>query len=211
VASTASRRVLDLLAASFALALTAPVQLLVALAVRLTSTGPVLHRARRVGRGGSVFTLYKFRSMRAGSAGPAITAAHDERITSVGRVIRRWKLDELPQLYNVVRGDMSVVGPRPEAPEYVVRYTDQQRRLLDHRPGITSPATLAYRDEEQLLAGVEDLDAAYMSIMADKTVIDLDYFADATLRDDLRVIMRTFMAILGRSGDHPLPRRERIR
>ncbi len=124
------------------------------------------------------FELLKFRSMLVGAAasGPGITAHGDSRITSVGRVIRSTKLDELPQLVNVVRGEMSIVGPRPEDPRYVEWYTDAQREILRWRPGITSPASLTYRDEESVLAGAENLDAAYRVVMADKIAIDLAYF-----------------------------------
>lgn len=192
------KRAVDLILGGGALVLGAPLILTLALAVRLTSPGPALHRATRVGRGGRPFTLYKFRSMRIGAAaaGPGITASGDPRITRVGALLRATKLDELPQLWNVVRGEMSLVGPRPEDPRYVERYTPDQRRILHWRPGITSPASVTYRDEERILAAATDLDAAYATVMADKIAIDLAYFEKATLLGDLRWIGRTLLAVV---------------
>jgi lipopolysaccharide/colanic/teichoic acid biosynthesis glycosyltransferase len=178
----------------------APLFLVLALLVRSASGRPVLHRARRVGRHGEVFTLYKFRSMRIeAAAGPGVTAAGDARITRVGKLLRKAKLDELPQLLNVVRGDMSIVGPRPEDPRFVAWYTPEQREILSWRPGITSPASIAFRDEEALLAGADDLDLRYREVMAQKLSVDLAYFPNATLRSDLRLIYRTLLAVIAPS------------
>lgn len=186
-------RLIDLTAAAGGLLALTPLFLLLALWIKLDSPGPVFYRAPRVGRGGASFRLYKFRSMvsDAASRGPAITAAGDGRITRAGRFIRRSKLDELAQLLNVLAGDMSLVGPRPEDPAYVALYTAEQRPILAYRPGITSPASLAFRHEEQLLRGA-DWDALYRGeIMPIKLAIDLAYMGQRSLRSDLRVILAT--------------------
>lgn len=190
------KRAFDLVASGVGLIVLSPLLLGIALAVRLTSPGPALYRARRVGRHGKEFTLYKFRSMVANAdrQGPGITAAQDRRITRVGRFLRRTKLDELPQLLNVLRGDMSLVGPRPEDPRYVALYTPEQRRILDYRPGITSMASLTYRNEERLLAG-EDWERVYVEqVLPAKLAIDLEYARRANLRRDIALILRTVLA-----------------
>lgn len=199
---TDRQRTVDLLIAVPLALASAPIQLAAAVAVRCSSPGPVLHRAERVGRHGVPFTVYKFRSMRVGAAGlgPAVTAGSDPRITPVGRLIRRTKVDELPQLFNVIRGDMSLVGPRPEDARYVEGYTDEQRRVLAARPGITGPASIAYRHEEALLADATDLGAAYAEIMADKLRIDIDYLDRRTVRTDLAVLARTVRVLLDRAS-----------
>src|SRR3954464_1495825 len=145
-----------------------------ALAVRLTSAGPAFHRARRVGPHGE-FTLHKLRTMRSGSsmAGPGVTAAGDARVTSLGRFLRRTKLDELPQLWDVVRGEMALVGPRPEDPRYVDRADALHRVVFAARPGITGPTALEYRDEEARLAAAA-LDRARADGRDQATEIDID-------------------------------------
>lgn len=194
------RRVLDLTLATIGLVLSAPVILVAALFIKLGSPGPVFHRAVRIGLGGEPFTLFKLRTMIVGAPalGPGITAGDDPRITKVGRVLRKWKLDELPQLLNVIRGDMSLVGPRPEDRRYVETYTPQQRRILDFRPGITGPASVYYRDEEAVLAAADDLDAAYERVMAEKIEIDLAYLENRTIRGDLALLWKTISAVLQR-------------
>ena len=133
--------------------------------------------------------------MRANAGGPAITRGGDARITPAGRLLRRWKLDELPQLVNVLRGDMSIVGPRPEAPEYVALYTAEERRVLSVRPGLTSPASLRYRHEESLLGGDDWHDRYVNEIMRDKLRDDLAYIDTRTFLGDLRLIARTFASL----------------
>jgi len=190
------KRTFDLLASGVGLIVLSPVLLGIALAVLLTSPGPALYRAQRVGQHGKEFTLYKFRSMvvNADQHGPGITAANDSRVTRVGRFLRRTKLDELPQLLNVLRGDMSFVGPRPEDPRYVELYTPEQRRSLEQRPGITSMASLAYRHEERMLSG-EDWERVYVEqVMPAKLAIDLKYAERATLWQDIALILRTVLA-----------------
>ena len=190
------KRPFDILASAIGLIILSPVLLGIALVVRLTSPGPALYRAQRVGRFGKEFTLYKFRSMVVGAEryGPGITAAGDIRITRVGRFLRRTKLDELPQLMNVLRGDMSLVGPRPEDPRYVALYTPEQRRILEQRPGITSAASLTYRNEERMLSG-DDWERVYVEqVIPAKLTIDLEYAQRATLWRDIGLILRTVLA-----------------
>lgn len=191
------KRLFDVVASVAGLVLLSPFLLALALAVKLGSPGPIFYRANRVGRYGTPFKLLKFRSMviDADRIGPAVTGAADPRITWVGRFLRRTKLDELPQLINVLRGEMSVVGPRPEDPRYVALYTDEQREVLNVRPGITSPASVAYRNEEAMLVG-DDWEKHYVEqIMPAKLAVDLEYARNASLWRDVRVILGTFRAL----------------
>jgi lipopolysaccharide/colanic/teichoic acid biosynthesis glycosyltransferase len=190
------RRLLDLAASAAGLLLLSPLFALIAAAVKLSSPGPVFHRGERVGRGGAPFRIYKFRSMRVGQAGPGITRAGDPRVTAVGRFLRRTKLDELPQLINVLAGSMSLVGPRPEAPEYVAMYDDAQRRILAARPGMTSPASLQFRAEEEELQGPEWERIYVERIMPAKLQIDLEYLERRTIASDLRVIAATAASLI---------------
>jgi lipopolysaccharide/colanic/teichoic acid biosynthesis glycosyltransferase len=175
-----------------------PLILVIALLVLLLSGRPVVYRAERVGRGGRTFPLLKFRTMTAGAGGSAVTARADPRITPLGRVLRRSKLDELPQLFNVLRGDMSLVGPRPEDPRFVALYSPAQREVLSVRPGITSPAALRYRHEESLLAASGDAcDARYVEeFMRPKLALDLDYVRRRSLWLDLWILCQTAVAVL---------------
>jgi lipopolysaccharide/colanic/teichoic acid biosynthesis glycosyltransferase len=173
----------------------------VAALVKATSRGPCFYSQERVGRFGVPFRLYKFRSMRVGSdrAGALVTGEGDPRVTPVGRWLRRTKLDELPQLWNVVRGEMSLVGPRPEVPRYVAHYTPDQRRVLEVRPGLTDPATLAFRDEEARLAAIpiSNREAFYLKeILPRKLEINLAHLEQGILAD-LGVLWRTLVAVLG--------------
>jgi len=191
------KRLFDLFVSLAGLVLLFPLFVAIAIAIKLDSPGPVFFRGQRVGRGGHLFSIYKFRSMVAGAAqrGPGITAAGDARITGVGKVLRRAKLDELPQLLNVVRGEMSLVGPRPEDPRYVALYTSEQRRVLDVRPGITSLASINYRNEEAILSQ-SDRDNVYVSkVMPDKLAIELVYLDKQTFWRDLGVLALTFLAL----------------
>jgi lipopolysaccharide/colanic/teichoic acid biosynthesis glycosyltransferase len=191
------QRTIDLTAAIFGLIVLSPLFLVVAAMIKLTSPGPVFHRAERVGKDGVLFTLFKFRSMRAdaAAAGPGITRSGDNRITPVGRWLRRSKMDELPQLLNVFRGEMSLVGPRPEDPRYVALYSPEQRRILSVRPGITSAASVQYRHEESMLTGA-DLEKQYVNeVMPAKLQIDLDYLSRRTTTSDLGILWQTFLAL----------------
>src|SRR6476469_2092904 len=172
-----AERAFEIVVAALGLLLLSPLLALIGLAVKMYDGGPVLYAATRVGKDGRLFKLYKIRTMsvNADKAGPGLTQAGDLRITPIGRKLRHAKLDELPQLLNVLRGDMSLVGPRPEDPRYVALYTPQQRRVLNVRPGITSAASLAYRDEEQLLEGA-DWETTYCNtVMPAKLALDLAY------------------------------------
>lgn len=192
------KRAFDILASALGLIVLSPLFLLIAILVRMISPGPAIYRATRVGRNGRLFTLYKFRSMvvNADKQGSAITTADDHRITRIGRVLRRGKLDELPQLYNVLRGDMSLVGPRPEDPHYVAFYTPEQRKVLSVRPGITSLASLTYRDEESILKGGEWERNYLHVVMPAKLAIDMEYAEKATLIHDVVLIFRTIYWIV---------------
>jgi lipopolysaccharide/colanic/teichoic acid biosynthesis glycosyltransferase len=192
------KRVFDLLAASLALGLLSPLLATIALLVRLDSPGPVLHRGERTGQHGQRFRIFKFRSMvqAADQVGPGITAGHDPRVTRVGRVLRKTKLDELPQFLNVLRGEMSIVGPRPEDPRYVALYSAAQRRVLSVRPGITSIASLAFLNEEALLAG-DELGTLYTQvIMPRKLELDLEYVDRMSWALDLKLIVMTVLAMI---------------
>lgn len=191
------KRLFDIGVSILVLALLSPVLFITALAVRLDSNGPALYRGNRTGQGGVEFKLLKFRTMtvEAAQQGPGITVAGDSRITRVGRILRRTKLDELLQLVNVLRGEMSVVGPRPEDPRYVALYTPGQQRILAYRPGITSMASVQYRNEESLLEG-ENWNETYITqIMPDKLAIDLDYMEHANLWGDIKIILHTIIAV----------------
>jgi lipopolysaccharide/colanic/teichoic acid biosynthesis glycosyltransferase len=192
-----ARRLLDLFASLIGLILLLPLFALIAVAIRLDSPGPVLFRGQRVGRDGFQFAIYKFRTMvtDADQQGPGITVAGDLRVTRVGRLLRRSKLDELPQLINVLRGEMSLVGPRPEDPRYVMLYTPEQRRVLSVRPGLTSPASLIYRHEEELLGG-EDWERTYLQkVMPAKLRIELEYLEHRSVWRDLTVVVQTVLAL----------------
>ena len=190
-------RLIDLAASLVGLILLGPFLALVALLIKADSPGPVFYRARRVGKDGRPFRLYKFRTMvvDADVRGPGITTAGDSRITRVGRLLRRSKIDELPQLINVLEGEMSLVGPRPEDPRYVALYTPEQRRVLAVRPGITSPASLRYRHEERLLDGPDWRQVYVEQVMPHKLQIELDYLAHRTAWSDLGILLRTLLAL----------------
>jgi len=190
-------RGLDLIASGLGLMLLAPLFLVIGLVIKWTSVGPVLYKAARVGKDGRLFNLYKFRSMclNADQQGPGITTKDDPRITPVGRLLRRTKLDELPQLINVLRGEMSLVGPRPEDPRYVALYTPVQRQVLTVRPGITSRASLYYRDEERLVGGDGWEEVYCKRILPHKLALDLEYLQQRTLWTDLAVILKTIASL----------------
>lgn len=194
----AAKRVLDLLLAGLGLLALAPLLLLLALAIKLDSDGPVFFRQERVGQHGRRFRIFKFRTMgHAGPDGPQLTVAGDLRITRVGQVLRRYKLDELPQLIDVLRGTMSLVGPRPEVPRYVEHYPAAWReRVLSVRPGITDLASLRYRDENDLLARSADPEREYIDvILPSKLRHALDYVDNLSLANDLRLLGLTLRTV----------------
>jgi lipopolysaccharide/colanic/teichoic acid biosynthesis glycosyltransferase len=191
------KRLFDILVATTGLILLSPLFLVIGLAIKVHDAGPILYRAVRVGRDGRLFQLFKFRTMIVGAdcQGPAITSNCDMRITSIGRWLRRTKLDELPQLFNVLIGDMSLVGPRPEDPRYVALYTLEQQCVLRVCPGITSAASIVYRNEEQVLSGA-DWERMYRDeVMPAKLAIDLQYLSQRTLMTDIALILRTLIVV----------------
>ena len=194
-----TKRAFDLVLATVGFIALSPVLAVLAAWIRLDSRGPALFRQERIGRYGRPFTMLKFRTMRAEprSAGPLLTAEVDPRITRAGQFLRRTKLDELPQLINVIRGEMSLVGPRPEVAKYVALYPPGVRRIvLSVRPGITDYAALRYRDESALL-GTDDPEAVYVStILPQKLALYERYVAEQSLATDLRLIILTLRAIV---------------
>ena len=190
------KRSCDLGLGVFLLALLIPLMLLVAAAVKLESPGPVLYRGRRVGRRGREFLMLKFRKMRRDAAGPPLTARDDERLTRVGSLLVRTKLDELPQLWNVIRGDMSLVGPRPEDPIFVALYPDEYRTVLTVKPGITGLSQLAFAKENLILDRPELAGSYADRLLPAKIDIDSTYVARHSLAMDARVLLWTACAIL---------------
>ena len=202
----AVKRLFDVALAGVGLLVLSPALLAAAVAVRVSSPGPVLFRQTRVGRHLRPFRILKFRTMVADAEqrGGRLSVGADPRITPVGRVLRRFKLDELPQLLNVLAGDMSLVGPRPELPEFVERYRGAYARILEARPGITDLASLKYRDEAALLAAAPDPTAEYVDvILPDKLRLADEYVQRSSLRLDLSIILRTLGDVSGvhRSGE----------
>ncbi len=200
------KRLFDIVFSCVGLILVAPFLFLIACAVRFTSRGPAFFLQQRVGRHGKLFTIVKIRTMLSGSelGGSGVTSAGDPRITPLGRLLRRYKLDELPQLWNVLRGEMSLVGPRPELPVYVARYTPQQRAVLDLRPGITGPDALAYREEEKLLAAAADPVRCYEDgILPEKLSVSLKYLERVSVFNDCKILSATVSSFIHASGDIP--------
>ena len=199
------RRAFDIGISSVALIILAPLLAAVSVAIRRDSPGPVLFRQVRVGRGGQPFQILKFRTMRANQneAGLVMGGRDDPRVTSVGRFLRRTKLDELPQLVNILRGEMTLIGPRAEVPEFVAHYSPVERQLLTVRPGLTGPGQLEYPTRfEPLLDDTKDPNAVYLSILSAKLKTDLDYLRDRSLVLDLRLLWRTAEMLLGSIRRH---------
>jgi lipopolysaccharide/colanic/teichoic acid biosynthesis glycosyltransferase len=199
---TMAKRLFDIVGALGALVLLSPLLLLVALAVRLDSPGPVFFRQERVGRGGVPFHIHKFRTMRADAPalGPQVTIGQDPRITRVGHWLRDRRIDELPQFIDVLLGRMSLVGPRPEVPRFVAHYpADLAAQVLAVRPGITDPAALAHIDEAALLAASADPERTYVEqILPRKLALQAQYAARATLWSDIGVLGRTLKVLASR-------------
>ncbi len=191
------KRLFDVLASLLGLIVLSPVLVATAAGILILSPGPVLYRAARVGKGGRVFTMYKFRTMvvDADKNGPLITASGDRRVTSIGRFLRKTKLDELPTIWNVLMGQMSFVGPRPENPLSASQYNEEQRRIWWVRPGVTSLATIKYRHEESLLGGAGELESRYFEVMQDKLRMELEYVDHHPFSMDLAILFRTIHAI----------------
>lgn len=205
------RRVVGCFLAATGLILLLPFMLLCALLIRIYSPGAIFFRQKRVGKNGKLFTLYKFRTMYEKKKGLAITAATDKRITPIGSLLRKYKIDELPQLYNVLRGDMSFVGPRPEVPEYVDLSNPAWMKVLSISPGITDPVTLQLRNEENFLAQAEDKEAFYCKVIQPfKLDGYLKYLEKKSVLTDLRLIGQTFKVVLFPKSA-PTPKAEDIR
>lgn len=195
------KRLFDLVLAITGLVLLAPFFLVIAVLIKIDSAGPVFYLQERVGLNGSLFKLFKFRTMRmSADKGNAITVGQrDPRITSVGYFLRKFKLDELPQLINVVKGDMSHVGPRPELRRFVDLYDDRQRDVLSVRPGITDYASIEFRNENALLEGKEDPVGYYVSdIMPAKLELNQRYIRERSIGVDLKIILKTLFLIFKR-------------
>lgn len=191
-------RLFDVIFSLAGLVLLSPMLLVIAVWIRLDSSGPAIFRQVRVGRYGKTFELLKFRSMRPGSEakGQLTVGTADSRITRIGAWLRRYKLDELPQLVNVLKGEMSIVGPRPEVPKYVAYYTPEQRRVLDVRPGITDHASLEYFEENKLLAQSSDPEHTYIhEVMPAKIRLNMRYIERPTLAGYFSIIVRTALRI----------------
>ncbi len=192
--SRALKRLYDLVFSSIGLIVLSPLFLVIAAVVKVTDVGPVIFRQRRIGLAGRPFYIWKFRTMvvNAEHAGLSVTCGGDARITPAGRFLRKTKLDELPQLWNVLRGEMSLVGPRPEVPHYVERYTPGQRKVLALKPGITDLATLEFRNEEELLRSAGDVESFYLAYCVPRKIkLNLQYARRANLWRDSQIILQT--------------------
>ncbi len=193
------KRAFDIVASFTGLLILSPVFLVVAVAIKLDSKGPVFFRQVRVGKGGKEFRIYKFRTMvvDAEERGGQITVEGDSRITRTGRFLRKYKIDELPQLINVILGDMSIVGPRPEVPKYVAMYDEDQRSILKIRPGITDLASIEYKDENSILAKSDDPEKTYIKeIIPRKIELNLKYIKKMSLAYDVMLILKTILKII---------------
>ncbi|NQT84639.1 sugar transferase [bacterium] len=199
-----SKRFLDIILSAGILVFFSPILLFLAFAVKITSPGPIFFLGERIGRGGNPFRMIKFRTMvgDAEKLGPTVTAEGDPRVTRIGRLLRRTKLDELPTLSNVLRGEMSIVGPRPETAPWIALYTPEERRVLLLQPGITSLATVQYRHEEKLLSG-KNIEEAYPPIMKDKLRIEQEYLRSRSFLADLRIITLTILALFQKHTPEP--------
>ena len=196
---TLGKRTFDLVFAIIALLLLSPFFLLGSLLAKFQSKGPVFYKAKRVGKDEAVFEMYKFRTMvvNADTLGGSLTTYRDTRITRIGRFLRWTKLDELPNLINVIKGEMSLIGPRPEAPDYVKYYTEVQKQVLQVKPGMTGPSQLANRDEEEKLKGQQDAEHYYITeLMPKKLALDLHYVATQSIASDIGWLLKTFWVVI---------------
>lgn len=193
------KRLFDVLSSLFGLLVLSPLFIVICAAVALSSRGPIIFRQQRVGRLFRPFTLYKFRTMIVGSErGPALTIGGDVRITGIGRLLRKAKLDELPQLFNVLKGDMSLVGPRPEVAKYVDLFRTDYQEILSVRPGITDYAAIEYRNEEEILKEYADPEAGYVQeVLPKKIALSRRYLRERGILTDLRILLTTMRKIAG--------------
>lgn len=195
------KRLFDILFAAGTLLLLSPLLVIVALLILVTMGKPVFFRQERVGKDGKLFKIIKFRTMinHDQTSGLLLTTGDDKRITSLGRVLRRTKIDEIPQLFNVFFGDMAIVGPRPEVPKYVALYDQAQQRVISVRPGLTDPASIAYCNEEALLASYADAERAYVEkVMPAKLQLNLAYLDRAGFLTDLSLVFKTVITVIRR-------------
>lgn len=193
------KRLLDIFIALLGIAIVFPIMLTIVIVIKIENNGSILYRGTRIGKGGAPFVLLKFRTMveNADKIGGPSTSEDDPRITRVGRVLRKYKLDELPQLINVLKGEMSIVGPRPEVPSEVETYTEEERRILSVKPGITDWASIAFRNEGEILAGSEDPHQTYREkIKPEKLRLALKYVDEISFRTDMKIIFQTIKAVI---------------
>lgn len=202
------KRFFDLTTSILFILITFPAWLLLSVLIKIDSPGPVFYKGVRVGKGGEKFKIFKFRTMvdKADIKGPAITGRDDDRVTCIGSILRKMKLDELPQLINVIKGDMSIIGPRPEGPKYVKHYTQRQKIVLSVRPGMASPAFIKYRHEEELLRDVneKELDDIYLNkILPEKLELDIDYIKTQSFIGDLRILINAGLSLFTSYDNKP--------
>lgn len=192
------KRIFDIILSLFGLIILLPFMLIIAIFIKLDSKGPVFFKQVRVTKNGREFKIFKYRTMRVGSDKyRQITVGKDNRITKVGAFLRKYKLDEIPQLINVLIGDMSLVGPRPEVPKYVALYTDEQKEILKVRAGITDYASIEFSDENDLLASEEDPEKAYIEkVMPKKIELNKKYISEISILTDIKIILLTIKKIL---------------
>lgn len=193
------KRIFDLICSTLGLIVLSPVLIVIAIKIKLGSDGPVFFKQIRVGENNKEFEILKFRTMivDAEKLGRQITVGNDSRITKIGGFLRKYKLDELPQLINVFKGDMSLVGPRPEVPRYVKLYNEEQKKVLEVKPGITDLASIRYRDENELLGKAENPDEFYINtIMPDKLALNLEYIDKNNVFIDIYIILKTIIKCL---------------
>ncbi|MGC5324927.1 sugar transferase [Brevibacillus sp. SYSU BS000544] len=193
------KRIFDIVSSFFGLILISPIILFISIWIKVDSKGPIFFRQKRVGQHGVLFDILKFRTMvvDAEKKGKQITVGRDPRITNCGYFLRKYKLDELPQLFNVLRGEMSLVGPRPEVPYYVKKYSEKQKKVLKVKPGITDLASIKYSDESIILAQAANAEQFYIDrVMPDKLDLNLQYAENATITKDIHIILMTIAKIL---------------
>ena len=202
-----AKRIFDIIISLIGLLLLAPILLVIIILIKMDSSGPIFYRGARVGKKGRLFSTFKFRTMveDAETKGGSSTADDDPRITHIGRILRKYKLDELPQLFDVLRGKMSIVGPRPEVKHYVDMFTEEEKSILSVRPGITDWATLWNSDEGALLAGSLDPEKAYMEkIRPEKIRLQLKYIRERSFLVDIKIIWLTLKAVLQKKSVEPI-------
>lgn len=186
------KRIFDVIASFFGLLILSPFLLVAGLLVKFSSEGPVLFTQERIGRNGIPFTIFKFRTMFVDHGGSSVSVRGEKRITPIGAILRRFKIDEFPELWNILIGDMSFVGPRPDMPEYIARLQGEQREMLSLRPGLTSPASIKYAREEELLSMVPDPQKHFDEVIwPDKMRMNMEYIKRRTFIGDIVLILRT--------------------